>query len=162
MPRIFLVWLVLASCIGWAVYQMKYEVARLETNLARVNRQILNDQEAIQVLKAEWSYLNQPLQLQMFAAKYLELEPVLIKQMAEANSVPQRRQPALGAPTTALASARLPAAGATPARPAPPVAKQPPPPLDLDDEATSTPDDLPDAPETTANPALLLVKGVPQ
>ena len=153
MPRIFLVWLVLASCIGWAVYQLKYEVQRLETRLAVVNRQILADQEAIQILKAEWSYLNQPAHLAELAQRFLGAEPVGIKQMVTIEALPPRR----GAGAAVVAAAPPPPAPATPA----PAAKAPPP-GDLDEEATSLPSDLPEEPASPADSTLLLVKGVPQ
>jgi cell division protein FtsL len=152
MARVFLVWLVLASCIGWSVYQMKYEVQRLEVGLARVNRQILADQEAIQILKAEWSCLNQPAHLSDLARRFLELEPVQSKQMVTVASLPTRRGPA----ATALAS-NTPAPVATPVAPA---AK--PSAAELDEEATTAPNDLPDEPPSTPDMSLLLVKGVPQ
>ena len=150
MARVFLVWLVLASCIGWSVYQMKYEVQRLEDRLARVNRQILADQESIQVLKAEWSYLNQPARLQDLASRFLQLEPVQGRQMVTLASLPARHAPAL-------------MAAKAPDTPAPAAAVKPaPPPPDLDEEATTAPADLPDEPASAPDMSLLLVKGVPQ
>ena len=152
MPRIFLVWLVLASCIGWAVYQLKYEVQRLEVRLGAVNRQILADQEAIQVLKAEWSYLNQPAHLAQMAQRFLSLEPMQIQQMVTVAALPARRAP------TQLAESR-----AAPTSMAPPTsAAKAAPPLDLDEEATSAPPDMADEPVVAPDTTLLLVKGVPQ
>jgi hypothetical protein len=146
MPRVFLVWLVLASCIGWAVYQLKYEVVQLEKRLEKVNRQIMTDQEAIQILKAEWSYLNQPAHLQDSAEKFLKLEPVQIKQMATMTQLAVRRDGGMPLiPPT-------PPAPAAPARPAP---------TDLDEETTTIPADIPEDP-TPADLSVLLVKGVPQ
>jgi hypothetical protein len=152
MPRVFLVWLVLASCIGWAVYQLKYEVQRLEARLAVVNRQILVDQEAIQILKAEWSYLNQPAHLAELAQRFLALEPVQIRQMAGVSALPTPRQPAVVAEWRSAPA---------PTPPPTPTAKLAPP-LDLDEEATSAPADLPEEPGVAPDPTLLLVKGVPQ
>jgi hypothetical protein len=149
MARVFLVWLVLASCIGWSVYQMKYEVQRLEDRLAKVNRQILSDQEAIQVLKAEWSYLNQPAHLASLASRFLPLEPVQPRQMVALDSLPLRRDPAAAQQIAKLVA---------PA-PAAPVAKPPP---DLDEEHTSAPPELPEEAAPAPDLSLLLVKGVPQ
>jgi hypothetical protein len=157
MARVFLVWLVLASCIGWSVYQMKYEVQRLEDRLARVNRQILADQESIQVLKAEWSYLNQPARLQALASRFLQLEPVQGRQMVTLANLPTRHEP------TTLMAAKAPDAPAQPAPAAPaPAVKPAAPPADLDEEATTAPADLPDEPVSAPDMSLLLVKGVPQ
>ena len=154
MARVFLVWLVLASFIGWAVYQMKYEVQRLEDRLAKVNRQILADQESIQILKAEWSYLNQPAHLAQLAGRFLQLEPVLPRQMVTIDSLPMRRE---GGALQLVAKATTPAPAAPPATQA--IAKPAP---DFDEEATSAPDDLPDQPASAPDLSLLLVKGVPQ
>jgi len=165
MARIFLVWLVLASCIGWGVYQLKYEVQHLEDRLARVNREILNDQESIQILKAEWSYLNQPARLADMAKRFLALEPVEPRQMVTLDELPQRREPSAIAdarpmptptsmPTAAPSAARVPSAAAN----AKPTAL----PADLDDEATHGSADATDEPPVAPDTSLLLVKGVPQ
>lgn len=151
MPRVFLVWLILASCIGWAVYQLKYEVQRLEDRLAKVNHQIVTDQEATQVLKAEWSYLNQPQHLSELARKFLDLEPVQGSQLVALSAVPAK--PGAPVPIAVAVAAASPAPAATkPAKLGP----------DLDEESTSTPEDLPDAPIPEPTVPLLLVKGVPQ
>lgn len=154
MPRVFLVWLVLASCIGWAVYQLKYEVAQVEKRVERVNRQILADQEAIQILKAEWSYLNQPAHLQDSAKKFLQLEPVQIKQMATVTQLVTRKDggaplPMYLPPPPAMVPPAATAAGK--------------PPVELDEGETTSPGDLPDdqAP-LPPDLSVLLVKGVPQ
>ena len=155
MSRIFLVWLVLASCIGWGVYQLKYEVQRLEDRLARVNREILNDQESIQILKAEWSYLNQPARLAEMAKRFLALEPVEPRQLVTLAALPRRREPSAIADARALRAPQSPAPSAAAAKPAPP-------PVDLDEEATHGPTDPTDEPPSAPDTSLLLVKGVPQ
>jgi hypothetical protein len=152
MARVFLVWLVLASCIGWAVYQMKYEVQRLDDRLARVNRQILADQEAIQILKAEWSYLNQPARLQELASRFLQLEPVQGRQMVALASLPTRHEPSASMVAKAPDAAAPIPASAPAVKPAP----------DFDEETTAAPADLPDEPTGAPDMSLLLVKGVPQ
>jgi hypothetical protein len=127
MPRIFLVWLLLASGIGWGVYQVKYEVQRLETKLVRLNRGIVADQEMIQVLSAEWSYLNQPQNLEALSRKFLELEPMTGKQFTTIEQIPMR-----GA--AQVAGAAKPGKPGLAAMPPPP-----PPGLDEDDPTTSMP-----------------------
>lgn len=93
MWRFFLVWLVLASSVGYAVYHLKYEVARKERVLTQLNRQILADQESMQVLKAEWSFLNQPQRIEETARTHLGLEPLTVKQITKIASIPLRAQP---------------------------------------------------------------------
>jgi hypothetical protein len=93
MWRFFLVWLVLASSVGYAVYHLKYEVARKERVLTQLNRQILVDQESMQVLQAEWSFLNQPHRIEEKARTHLSLEPLGVKQIIKLAALPMRAQP---------------------------------------------------------------------
>ena len=55
-----LVLLGLAGVAGATLFSVSYDVSELETRLATLNRQIVDDQEATHVLRAEWSFLNQP------------------------------------------------------------------------------------------------------
>ena len=127
MWRFFLIWLVLASSVGYAVYHLKYEVARKERVLTQLNRQILADQEAIQVLKAEWSFLNQPQRIEEVARTHLGLEPLTVKQITRVASLPMKSQP-------------LPAPNG-PRRPASDAPQTEPDPL-FEEGASGLPDDL--------------------
>ena len=104
--------LLIATASG--LYLVEHEVQGLERRLSRLNADLLASQQAIQVLKAEWSYLNQPDRLQELATRYserLRLAPLDPAQVATSVvDLPPREQPAsddVGSPT----------AGATP-RPA--------------------------------------------
>ena len=68
-------WSVVAVVMAVIVFQIKYAVQELEGELAAVNHQIVQDQEAIQVLRAEWSYLNRPERIAGLAERYLGLDP---------------------------------------------------------------------------------------
>ncbi|MNC96330.1 hypothetical protein D3C83_136780 [compost metagenome] len=46
--------------------------------------------QAIEVLRAEWSYLNQPERLRRLGAAKLDLAPVSIRQMASMDRLAQR------------------------------------------------------------------------
>lgn len=104
-----LFWIVLAGLLGYGLYHLKHEVQALEDELFRLNRQILAEQEAIHVLRAEWSYINQPQRLQSLTARHLELQPTKPGQLGSLASLPAR--PA-EAPTPASADS-------SPAAPAP-------------------------------------------
>jgi hypothetical protein len=67
----------LAAVTGYGMYQLTYDVVALEEDLAQRNRQILDRQEAIHVLKAEWAYLNEPGRLQRLADRHLDLQPLV-------------------------------------------------------------------------------------
>jgi hypothetical protein len=104
-------WIVLAGTLGYGLYHLKHEVQALEDELFRLNRQILAEQEAIHVLRAEWSYINQPQRLQSLAARHLELQPTKPAQLGSLASLPAR--PAEGpAPAAADSSPAAPAPGA--------------------------------------------------
>ena len=80
--RGFILWAALAGVAGWAMFQVKYAVIDLEERLAAENRQILAHQEAIHVLKAEWTYLNEPARLARLVARHLDLVPAEGAQLA--------------------------------------------------------------------------------
>ncbi len=84
------IWLVLALGLGFGLFQLKYQVQGLESELARTNRQILESEEAIHVLKAEWSYLNRPERIETLARKYLDLQPLSGKQFGSFADLPGR------------------------------------------------------------------------
>ena len=81
-------WIALAGVIGFGLYHLKHQVQALEDELFRVNRTILAEQEAIHVLHAEWSYLNQPSRLQALASRHLDLQPMKPAQLGTLDSLP--------------------------------------------------------------------------
>ena len=71
------VWLVLATGAVVAMFHLTFEVEKLEAQLHQVNREIVREQEAIHVLRAEWSYLNRPQRLENLSKELLSnLVPV--------------------------------------------------------------------------------------
>ncbi|HYG88866.1 MAG TPA: hypothetical protein VD978_21685 [Azospirillum sp.] len=109
-----LIWLGLAGVAGAVLFQTSYEVQGREETLASLNRKIVAEQEAIQVLKAEWSYLNNPSRLETQAAAHLSLRPTDARQfVASAEVIPLRPAPA------PEAAPLPPMAGLTPAQPLP-------------------------------------------
>lgn len=121
--RITLMWVGLAAGVATGLFQIKYEVQALESRLARINRAVIADQQAIHVLKAEWTLLNRPGELAKRAAGNLELKPVSAAQIglvadlprrhagdatiAEAPAVPLSRIETLAGPAPAVALAPL-------------------------------------------------------
>lgn len=84
------IWLALALGFGFGLFQLKYQVQGLEQKLARINRQILENEEAIHVLKAEWSYLNRPERIDALSRKYLGFQPLTGQQYGSFENLPQR------------------------------------------------------------------------
>lgn len=87
------IWSVVAVVMAVMVFQMKYAVQELEGDLAEVNTQILEDREAIHVLRAEWSYLNRPERIAGLAERFLGLDPEVEPQrvsLTELGDLPLR------------------------------------------------------------------------
>ena len=76
------VWLAVLTLIGVGLYQVELGVLAKEAELKQINRQIDADREAMHVLDAEWSYLNDPTRLADLARRYTDLAPVTPTQIA--------------------------------------------------------------------------------
>lgn len=87
----------LALAAGTALFVVKHEVQKLEEELGRISRATLADQEAVHVLKAEWSYLNEPSRLQRLAEKHLSLKPLTAQRLVDLDALPWEHEPALAA-----------------------------------------------------------------
>jgi len=85
-----LLWPLLFAGMVFAVYHLKAQVEEREKDLARIQRDIEAEREAIQVLRAEWSYLSQPERLRRLGITRLELQPVAAKQMSSLDRLAQR------------------------------------------------------------------------
>jgi len=82
------IWLALIAAMIAGVYHLKYEVMALEKRLETMQDETLRDREAIHVLHAEWSFLNQPHRLRTLADKHLKLQPLAQQQVMSLGEVP--------------------------------------------------------------------------
>lgn len=96
-----LIWLGLAAVAGAVLFETSYEVQEMEEQLASLNRQIVHEQEAIQVLRAEWSFLNDPTRLENLARAHTELRPAEARQFVSLDMVPFRPTPTVVEPVPA-------------------------------------------------------------
>jgi hypothetical protein len=117
--RSTLLWLIAAVLIGCGLYQLKYEVQAKEERLARLNRHIQAEQEAIHVLNAEWAFLNRPDRLADLANRHLKMTPVAPAQFGKVAAIPERSLLPVVAEVEAPTEPVVPAS----APPAKPVAK---------------------------------------
>jgi len=106
-----ILWALCVVLVSYALFQMKYEVMRQETRLAALDKQITESREAVRVLNAEWSYLNQPSRLDELRKRYLTLVPIGTAQLGSIAAIPLRDGSA-PAPAPASPAALPPAAGA--------------------------------------------------
>ncbi len=87
-PRSGLMWLGLALAIGGGLFDLKHDVQSFEDELNRLNRAMSAEQQAIHVLKAEWSLMNQPARLQGLAARHLDLVAMDPRQIVQVADLP--------------------------------------------------------------------------
>ncbi|MBI2254897.1 MAG: hypothetical protein HYU58_09790 [Proteobacteria bacterium] len=85
-----IVWFVVLALLGVGLFQVKYAVQAKERDLRKVNRQIAADHEAMRVLDAEWSYLNDPVRLADLTRRHTDLTPVMANQIATFESLAPR------------------------------------------------------------------------
>ena len=93
MGRGTLFWILLAATVGFGLFHVKYKVQTLENDLKRLSAEITKEQEQLHVLRAEWSYLNQPSRLRELSARYLPLEPLDAGQIGAIDKIPFRPKP---------------------------------------------------------------------
>lgn len=78
---------VLALALSVGVFRITYQVDELEKQLHSLNKEILDEQETIHILKAEWSYLNDPSRLESLAKRYLDLKEMSGEQLVTFDSL---------------------------------------------------------------------------
>ena len=77
-----LLFLLLAGALSVALFSIKYQVQDLEQELTALNKSIYQERQSIHVLKAEWSYLNNPQRLSGLARRHLQMQPVTPSQLS--------------------------------------------------------------------------------
>ena len=75
MVRSILVWSVLCVAVAIGLLVVKQRVQEREDRLEALGNELAANDNAIAVLRAEWSYLNQPARLEELAIRHLGLEP---------------------------------------------------------------------------------------
>ena len=78
----------LLGLISFGLYTGVYRVKAQEHELGDLKTEIAREGEAIRVLKAEWTYLNQPDRLQALARRHLALAPTGASQITVLASLP--------------------------------------------------------------------------
>jgi cell division protein FtsL len=85
------IWLALAALSSAVVFHTSYRVQAMGDRLADLNRKITHEQETIQVLKAEWSVLNEPARIEKLAREHLSLQPAEAAQLATVAQIPDKQ-----------------------------------------------------------------------
>ena len=85
------VWVLMVIATGYTLFHITFQVEALEQQLSALNREILQEQETIHVLKAEWSYLNQPERVKALTEKFLpEMGDMSQPQMLRISELPEK------------------------------------------------------------------------
>ena len=74
MRRSTFLWSILAMSVVVGLFIVKHRVQTLEDRLQALNAEIITDRDAIQVMQAEWSYLNQPARLEALSKRWLGMD----------------------------------------------------------------------------------------
>ena len=82
------VWALLAITAGSALFLMKYDVRALEDRLVSLDGEIARNRQAVHVLKAEWSFLNQPARLEDLGRRLLRLQPLDAARIGTIDDIP--------------------------------------------------------------------------
>jgi len=70
------------------IYDVKYRIQEQEAEITRIEREIRAEEDAIRVLRAEYSYLTQAERLQQLAERHLGLAPLHASQIATFDELP--------------------------------------------------------------------------
>lgn len=93
MRLINIMWFGLVLVVAVAIFVLKYEVQTLEDDLAARQQEIQDHKQAIHVLKAEWTFLNDPTRLKRLGAEHLELAPADPSRIVAIDAVPKKQLP---------------------------------------------------------------------
>ncbi|HBO59391.1 MAG TPA: hypothetical protein DD624_05730 [Alphaproteobacteria bacterium] len=105
MSRFVLIMMFAAMATG--MFVIKNRVIGLENELSAVNTQIRADQKAIHVLKAEWTYLNDPQRIRALSERHAAMKPITGERIISFAAIPfKNKQAETGLIRVSYASAR--------------------------------------------------------
>src|SRR6478672_3038897 len=116
--------------LAYVIYDGKYEARALDEDLGGLRKDIETEQDAVAVLRAEWSLLNRPERIERLAAKHLKLAPARPQQLVTLDTVSDRdfervrteaaddALPTASGPATKVKSIAIPGSASAPAAPA--------------------------------------------
>ena len=94
-------WVSLAAITGGMAFNTSYHHHTRSSERQDIDRRIDSEQEAIHLLRAEWSYLNDPVRIERLARQFTRLQPAIAEQMSTLTAIPARPPAPTGTPATA-------------------------------------------------------------
>jgi hypothetical protein len=93
-----LLWSVLGIAVVIGLFVIKHRVQDLEDRLHTLNAEIISDRDAIQVMQAEWSYLNQPARLEALGKRLLGMDVPAADQTLSMKELLKKTRPVFPLP----------------------------------------------------------------
>ena len=75
---------------AFTLYSLEHETRRGERRIAELKRGILDEQEMIRLLEAEWSNLTRPRRIEQLASQHLKLAPLSPLQLVKDKDLDAR------------------------------------------------------------------------
>ncbi len=85
-------WSLLFAVIALALYAVKYKVQDIREEVVALEKALKEERETLQVLKAEWGYLNRPERLRALSENYLQMQAPSAAAMMSIEALPERRE----------------------------------------------------------------------
>jgi hypothetical protein len=82
------IWVMVLAFSAFGLYSVKFKVQTLRGQIAEASQQLEMERESMNVVAAEWAYLNRPDRLQKLAATYLQTRELTVQQVAEVVAIP--------------------------------------------------------------------------
>ncbi|NKB54877.1 MAG: hypothetical protein GKS00_00920 [Alphaproteobacteria bacterium] len=83
-----IVWVGIAGLASVALFNITFKVEQIQDELNVLNKQILQEQKAVHVLQAEWSYLSRPERIEALSQRLLpHLQPPTAQQVGNMESL---------------------------------------------------------------------------
>ena len=85
---VIILWVTFCIIVIFGSCVLKNQVQELERELSNLNENIKSDTKNIQVLKAQWSQLNNPTRLRKLASNHIALNNVKAEQIINYSALP--------------------------------------------------------------------------
>ncbi len=95
------------AALSFGLHTVKIDAKESREELRDIRAEISAEQKAIQILSAEWSYLNQPGKLQAMSEKYLKLQSIEVEQIAGLEDITRLSPPLVEAMSVSYASVEV-------------------------------------------------------
>lgn len=83
-----IIWVMVLAASAFGLYSVKFKVQTIRAAIADVSHELDMERESLNVVAAEWAYLNRPDRLQKLASAYLSSKEVGVEQIADVQAIP--------------------------------------------------------------------------